>query len=200
MAIPSKAPRKMGPQLSGPATTPTATVQADGSVAVGWPANWDRDDLRLTYRLSRNGTVIDTVSTSDPFWKLTEQTYLDTDPGAEGGTTASYTVAVSDPDGNTITSPAVTVELPAPAPSATPTEDPNQPATGMRAAARSGTTEAGGSSSASPDASTVPPSEQPGSSTTTSTDSTANSTPAGSDAATAGSDADTASSAGTTNP
>ena len=139
MAIPSKAPRKMGPQLSGSATTPTATLQTDGSVAVGWPANWDRDDLRLTYRLSRNGTVIDTVTASDPFWKLRDQTYLDTDPGADESTTASYTVSVSDSDGNTVTSPPVTVELPAPAPDATPSGggDPNPPATGSGDAAGS---------------------------------------------------------------
>ena len=84
MAVPAKAPRKMGPVDKSTATTPTAVLQADGTVAVSWLANWDRDDLRLTYRLSRNGVVIDTQTVSEPFWSRPTLSFVDTGAVADG--------------------------------------------------------------------------------------------------------------------
>jgi hypothetical protein len=111
MAVPAKAPRKIGPQVTGAATTPKAQVQPGGSVALSWTANWDRDDLRLTYRLSRNGTVINTQTVSAPFWKRPTLRFVDAT--AAGGTIATYAVTVTDPDGNAVTSPGLGVRLPA---------------------------------------------------------------------------------------
>jgi hypothetical protein len=112
MAIPAKAPRTMGPQDKTAAITPKAQLQADGTVALSWLGNWDRDDLRLTYRLSRNGVVINSQTVSAPFWKRPTIKFVDTGASATGAASASYAVTVTDPDGNAVTSASTTISLP----------------------------------------------------------------------------------------
>ena len=65
---------------------------------VSWQTNWDEDDTNLTYRLYRNGVLVDTVSAASTFWNRPTLTYTDTGltPGAE----AWYRVDASDPAGN----------------------------------------------------------------------------------------------------
>ena len=170
MAIPSKAPRKIGPQLSGATTTPTAQLQPDGAVAVSWPANWDRDDIRLTYRLSRNGTVIDTQTVTAPFWARPTLTFVDSAAAATGYPTATYAVTVTDPDGNAVTTPSVTVTLPAVSAErqviATSTDDHDATAT---EATPSGTAEAQSAPSRTAETESTPSGDQPETGTTPAT-------------------------------
>ncbi|HET9648608.1 MAG TPA: hypothetical protein VFP34_10300 [Microlunatus sp.] len=117
-AVPRIAPNTIGPQVTSLSNRPTATVQADGSVALSWTANWDRDDLNLTYRLSRNGVVIDTRTVPSTYWNRPTLTYTDTTPidGTSGTTTSvSYTVTAVDPSGNAVTSAATKVTVTGPA-------------------------------------------------------------------------------------
>jgi hypothetical protein len=126
-AVPAKAPNKIGPQVTSLATLPTASLKADGTIALSWKANWDRDDLRLTYRLSRNGVVISTQTASSTSGNRPTLGFVDTDPaaGLTGTSRAvSYTVTAADPSGNAVTSAAVKVTLPTPSPSAAPAADP----------------------------------------------------------------------------
>lgn len=111
MAIPSVAPNKVGPS-GGAASLAVAAEQTDGRVVVNWKQLWDRDDLRLTYELRRNGVVIDTRTVSVPFWKRTTMSFVDAGAVALDTATVRYQVKVTDPHGNTVTSSEICVELP----------------------------------------------------------------------------------------
>ncbi|WP_344803982.1 PQQ-binding-like beta-propeller repeat protein [Microlunatus ginsengisoli] len=124
-AVPSKAPNKVGPQVTSLATLPTATLQSDGSVALSWKANWDRDDLRLSYQLRRNGVVIATQSADSTYWNRPTLSTVDTDPAAGlsgSDRSVSYTVTALDPSGNAVTSAAAKVTLPVSQPSPGPSD------------------------------------------------------------------------------
>jgi len=126
-AVAGKAPNKIGPQVTSLATMPTASLKADGTIALSWKANWDRDDLRLSYRLSRNGVVITTRAASSTYWNRPTLGFVDTDPAAGlSGTSraVSYTVTAVDPSGNAVTSAAARVTLPASAPTTATAADP----------------------------------------------------------------------------
>ncbi len=115
-AVPSKAPNRMGPQVTSLATLPTATLRPDATVALSWRANWDRDDLSLSYRVARNGVVIATQSAKSTYWQRPTLTFTDTAPaaGLSGSSRAvSYTVTAVDASGNEVTSAAAKVTLPA---------------------------------------------------------------------------------------
>ena len=160
MALPAKAPGKMGPVDKSSATTPKAVLRADGSVAVSWLANWDRDDLRLTYRLDRNGVVINTQTSTAPFWGRPMLTFVDTGSVATGASTARYTVTASDRDGNAVTTAGVAVALPTATATATATPStPASPSADPRVAA--GSTAAGaGSTEPSRESTTTEPSSE----------------------------------------
>lgn len=111
MAIPSVAPNKVGPS-GGAASLAVAAEQTDGRVVVNWKQLWDRDDLRLTYELRRNGVVIDTRTVSVPFWKRMTMSFVDAGAVALDTATVRYQVKVTDPHGNTVTSSEICVELP----------------------------------------------------------------------------------------
>jgi PKD repeat protein len=107
-AIPSKAPNKQGPRLSGTEFTPTA-MALGSRVRVTIGANWDRDDMALSYQLIRDGDTarpVDSVTVSSLYWSL--PTVVLVDGTAAAGTTHSYTVVAVDPNGNRATSAAVT--------------------------------------------------------------------------------------------
>ncbi|MCX7523031.1 PKD domain-containing protein, partial [Microbacterium sp. STN6] len=102
---------KQGPRLSGSSWTPTARSVGAGSARVTIPANWDRDDLFLTYKLMRVGTSqpVATTTVESTYWNLPTVTLKDT--GVPAGSTQSYYVVASDPDGNSVTSPQVSVQI-----------------------------------------------------------------------------------------
>lgn len=112
MAIAAVAPNAVGPTGGDQAFALDATAQADRSVAVSWGQLWDRDDLDLTYRLTRNGEVIHTRSVSVPFWQRSRMTFVDA--GVTGGDSSrlEYQVTVTDSSGNTVSSSKFKITLP----------------------------------------------------------------------------------------
>ena len=101
---------KEAPRLSGDRWPGyTARSNSAGNVRVSIPANWDRDDLNLTYRLYRNGTAaaIQTKSASSRFWDRPTIFFQDT--GRTPGSTQTYRIVASDTDGNTANSSSFSV-------------------------------------------------------------------------------------------
>lgn len=113
MAIGSVAPNQAGPVGNASALALAATPQDAGRVTLTWKQLWDRDDLKLTYELSRDDTVVDTRTTSVPFWKRSTMSFIDSVAASSSYTPTSvtYQVTVSDPHGNTVSSSKVTVQL-----------------------------------------------------------------------------------------
>ncbi len=107
-AVPSVAPNAVGPRLDGPDTAPTLTSDVTG-VRVQWLTNADYDDAKLTYRVLRDGQVIYTNIKTAYFWDRQTRTF--TDSNATAGTTHSYQVKATDPDGNSIMSPVSTITI-----------------------------------------------------------------------------------------
>ena len=99
------------PRLSGASWVATATSQVPGRVRVGFPANWDRDDLNLTYELRRVGTStpIATVTAKSTWWNRPGMVLEDLT--ATPGQAYTYTVVARDGDGNASTSQSVTVTV-----------------------------------------------------------------------------------------
>lgn len=129
LTVAANAPNKVGP-TGATAMALSATEQGDGAVAVDWGQLWDRDDLTLTYQLSRNGTVIDSRAVSVPFWKRSTMTFLDRGAASDASSTLKYQVTVTDPSGNSVTSSTVRVDRPPrtsddPTPSPVPTTSSN---------------------------------------------------------------------------
>ncbi|GCD20441.1 hypothetical protein CTKZ_20030 [Cellulomonas algicola] len=106
-AVPSIAPNDQGPRFSGADFTPTARGIGTGAVRVSWTANADFDNEGLTYRVLRNGTPVSNEVKPSTIWKRPTQGYTDT--GLTPGQSYTYAVRVSDPYGNTVTSPSVQV-------------------------------------------------------------------------------------------
>jgi hypothetical protein len=114
LAVPKKSINRQGPVDHSSVVTPTAVAEV-GKATLSWLANWDRDDIRLTYRLVRTGddgnrVVIDTQRVASMRWNRPTLTFVDTTAPLD--TAARYTVTVSDPDGNTLTTAAVKVTVP----------------------------------------------------------------------------------------
>lgn len=102
---------KDGPRLTASTWQPTANSHVPGRVRVSIPANWDRDDLNLTYELRRSGssTPVATTTVASTWWDQPTVTLEDTTafPGASN----SYSVVARDGDGNTRSSAPVTVTV-----------------------------------------------------------------------------------------
>ncbi|WP_312674309.1 PKD domain-containing protein [Microbacterium sp.] len=107
---------KDGPRLSGDKWAPTATALPSGAVKVSIPANWDRDDLTLTYELRRAGstTPLFTTKADSTWWNLPAVTFEDTT--APAGSPQTYTFTATDSNGNTVTSKTATATAGAAAP------------------------------------------------------------------------------------
>ncbi|WP_205820255.1 MULTISPECIES: hypothetical protein [unclassified Microbacterium] len=105
---------KDGPRLSGDNWTGSSEPSAVASegVTVTLPANWDRDDLTLTYELYRSGvsTPVATTTADATWWNRPGVTLVDTT--ATGETPREYTVVAKDGDGNTATSGGITWNAP----------------------------------------------------------------------------------------
>lgn len=87
----------------------TATAVRGDAVRLTYGGAWDRDNEALTYKVYRNGVLVDTSVKKTNFWSNLKTTYLDT--GLAAGT-YTYKVLISDSTGKVATvpeSPAVTV-------------------------------------------------------------------------------------------
>jgi hypothetical protein len=109
-AVSSIAPDKRGPQATGTDFQPTLSSPLPGQVKVSIPANWDQDNSNLTYRIYRDGsaTPVTTFSRVSTFWNRPVLTYVDT---LVPGGTHSYRVTATDPFGNVVTSPTVSITI-----------------------------------------------------------------------------------------
>ncbi|MFP7760252.1 PKD domain-containing protein [Marisediminicola sp. LYQ85] len=97
---PKNGPRWSGDNWSGY----SAKSNTSGTVRVAIPANWDRDDLSLSYSLFRSGTpgAIQTTDMDATFWNRPIVSFVD--KGRTPGTTETYRVVATDPDGNSVNS------------------------------------------------------------------------------------------------
>ena len=109
-AVPSLAPNHQGPQLSGSAVTTTLTARSSTSIQVSWLTNYDRDDENLTYTITRNGAAVYKATAVSQFWNHPMLSFLDT--GLAPGTTYTYRVQTSDPDGNSALGSNYTIATP----------------------------------------------------------------------------------------
>ncbi|MCB8045231.1 hypothetical protein JM654_16960 [Microbacterium oxydans] len=102
---------KDGPRLSGEKWVPTATSLVPGRVKVTIPANWDRDDLTLTYALRRadSTTPLFTTKMDSTWWNLPAVTFEDTT--APVGAQQQYTFTATDSNGHTVSSKTTTATV-----------------------------------------------------------------------------------------
>ena len=98
------------PRLSGDDWTGSAEGNADGSagVTVTLPANWDRDDLTLSYELHRadSATPVATTTADATWWN--RPLVILVDETATDDTPREYTVVAKDADGNVTASGGIT--------------------------------------------------------------------------------------------
>ncbi len=102
-AIPSAAPNKQGPELSGAFFTPKELALSTTSIDVTWQANYDRDDQNLTYKLVRDGDTshpIWTGTQTSEFYNQPSMSFVDT--GLAPGSSHQYRLYASDPSGNLV--------------------------------------------------------------------------------------------------
>lgn len=104
----SVATGKQAPIVKGAALNPALLALERGTVRVSWPANWDRDNEHLTYKVYRDGNLTTPVfqtTAASTFWR--RPTLGFTDRGRVPGQRYTYRLFVSDPLGNTVSSEAV---------------------------------------------------------------------------------------------
>lgn len=99
-----------GPRLSNANWVPVVSSTTAGKVRVSIPANWDRDDLNLTYRLIRNGggQPVATTTVQSTYWSQPQVVLTDTQPA---GSTPNYRIVAVDGDGNTANSQTVSTTV-----------------------------------------------------------------------------------------
>lgn len=111
-AVPSIAPDQQGPRLSGTNWVPSGLSVKPGTVRLTVPANWDRDDRTLSYRIIRNNNTAQPVhvtTVDNSFWDT--QVISFTDTGLTPGATYSYRVIAVDGDGNQANSATIQVTV-----------------------------------------------------------------------------------------
>ncbi len=109
MAVSTKSTNLQGPRLSG--LQPVATSKAAGTAQVSWPTNWDPDNETLSYSVLRDNDPTPVyTTTADSRWYRTSRVSF-TDTGLVSGRNYSYKIVASDPFGNSVTSPSVTVNV-----------------------------------------------------------------------------------------
>ncbi|MDO9379202.1 MAG: hypothetical protein Q7T56_10165 [Nocardioidaceae bacterium] len=109
-AAPSIAPNDRGGVLTGSKLNPALQATGFGRVVVTWPANWDQDNRRLTYRVIRDGnttTPVHTTAQDSTFWSLPSMSF--TDSGLVPDRSYRYRVFSSDAFGNETRSDTVTI-------------------------------------------------------------------------------------------
>ena len=113
-AVPSIAPDKQGPMVTGSQFVPSLVSLTPGTVRVAFQTNWDRDDKTLNYQVIRNGNTANPVWTAtadSEFWN--RPTIGFTDTGLTPGATYQYRVFVSDGNGNLVKGDTATITVPA---------------------------------------------------------------------------------------
>ena len=102
---------KQGPRLKATAWVPTVTSVSAGRARVSIPANWDRDNLQLSYQFFRSGRVepVHTLTQQSTFWNQPTLSFLDA--GLTPGSSVTYSVRATDADGNTVTSASTTAQV-----------------------------------------------------------------------------------------
>jgi hypothetical protein len=98
-AVPSIAPNKDGPRLTGSGFLPKLTAVGGGKVQVSFPANFDRDNESLTYQITRDGVVKYTTTVKSRIW-YQRPTITWTDSGLAVGSSHGYRLRATDPYGN----------------------------------------------------------------------------------------------------
>ncbi|WP_229669865.1 PKD domain-containing protein [Microlunatus endophyticus] len=120
-ALRSHTTPKQGPRLNAGSSTPwtpSVNTNTPGLARVTIPANWDRDNMSLTYKLIRDGDTAHPVATKtviSTFWNTPTVGFNDTTatPGSH-----TYQVSATDPDGNVSKSVIVSGSVVAGTPSA----------------------------------------------------------------------------------
>lgn len=109
---------RQGPMVSGAAWTPTGRSLLGGTADVVVPANWDRDDLNLTYQLIEEGTTqpVATTQMSSTFWNKPDVRLRA--QGLAPGSSHTYRVKAVDGNGNSALSAPVAVTVTSEIPSA----------------------------------------------------------------------------------
>ncbi|MCW2915157.1 MAG: Conserved secreted protein of unknown function, putative domain [Actinomycetia bacterium] len=104
-AVKTIAPNKVGPE-SASLSAPTAIALSGAKVRVTWQTTWDHDNSKLTYQVLRDGgsTPVYTATADSTFWNMPTLGFYD--GSLTPGSTHTYTVRVTDPSGNSITSAA----------------------------------------------------------------------------------------------
>ena len=102
--------KNSGPRLSDANWVPAVSSTTAGKVRVSIPANWDRDDLNLTYQLIRNGggQPVATTTVQSTYWSQPQVVLTDTQPA---GSTPNYRIVAVDGDGNTANSQTVSTTV-----------------------------------------------------------------------------------------
>jgi hypothetical protein len=108
-----------GSEQGGPAGAGRGAARAHrsraGALRIAWTSMWDRDDPVLTWELLRGSTVSTSTvlasgSTAATWWNRPAMGLVD--PSAPAGSTQTYRVRYTDPDGNRYTTPGVTGTVP----------------------------------------------------------------------------------------
>ncbi|QIK84194.1 PKD domain-containing protein [Sanguibacter sp. HDW7] len=107
----SVTPDTDGPRYGGATAGLVVTSPAAGTALVRWPANFDRGDEELSYRLYRDdqSTIVQERTVTASFWKRPTLTFVDS--GLANGSTHRYRVRASDAAGNVAWSDWVSVTI-----------------------------------------------------------------------------------------
>ncbi|MBD9698243.1 PKD domain-containing protein [Flavimobilis sp. GY10621] len=105
------APDTDGPRNGGANAGLVVTSPASGTALVRWPANFDRGDEELTYRLYRDdqSTIAQERTVTASFWKLPTLTFVDR--GLAPGSSHRYRLRATDAAGNAAWSDWVSVTI-----------------------------------------------------------------------------------------
>jgi hypothetical protein len=103
---------KQGPRVSGASFNPRLQSLTPGTVRISWPANWDRDNERLTYQIIRDSNTaapIYTTSALSRFYSRPLLSYWDS--GLVPGSAHTYRLTATDPLGNVARSDTVSITV-----------------------------------------------------------------------------------------
>lgn len=117
-AISSIAPDKVGVSVRGGMTNPTAHGVAGQGARVSWKLNWDPDNMKLIYKITRrdmavkpvHDVTVHIVAYRSTWWRRPMASYLDR--SARPGHAYRYRVSVQDAAGNGTVSDWVPVTIP----------------------------------------------------------------------------------------
>jgi PKD repeat protein len=98
MAKPNVVPPKQKPEVPYSSYKPLFIAMDNGQVRVGIPGAWDRDNERLTYLVQRNSVKVWEGQALSRFFRLPQLSFVDS--GLVAGQTYTYSVKVTDPNGN----------------------------------------------------------------------------------------------------